>query len=211
MRWGEYIAVTDDPAYGKVDLNEPRVLAQDGFSPSEGNPQFHQQMTYAVAMTTIEHFERAIGRRVLWRAGMNLGEAGRVDSKYTQRLSIEPHAFAQENAFYDPRTVSLRFGYFKAAANDPSDHVPGIRTHVPLDDIVAHETTHAILDGMHRRFGGSHESGRARLPRGICRHRRSDAALHDDRGSPRSDCPNARGPRERVDVGKSGSAIWAYH
>ena len=45
---GEYIEVVDvDPAsnlfYPPVDLNDPRILAQDGLPPSESNPQFHQQ------------------------------------------------------------------------------------------------------------------------------------------------------------------------
>jgi hypothetical protein len=30
--------------------------------PSESNPQFHQQMVYAVAMTTIQNFEKALGQ-----------------------------------------------------------------------------------------------------------------------------------------------------
>src|SRR5215831_16671101 len=42
---GEYLEVLDyDPAsgcwYEPVDLNAPEVLAQDGLSPSEGNPLF---------------------------------------------------------------------------------------------------------------------------------------------------------------------------
>src|SRR5262245_58108263 len=68
---GEYLEVLDyDPAsgcyYAPVDLNDPHLLAQDGLPPSEGNPQFHQQMVYAVAMTTIKNFERALGRKALW-------------------------------------------------------------------------------------------------------------------------------------------------
>ena len=60
---GEYLEVVDyDPAsdcfYAPVDLNDPYCLAQDGLAPSEGNPHFHQQMVYAVAMTTIRNFER---------------------------------------------------------------------------------------------------------------------------------------------------------
>ena len=63
---GEYLEVIDfDPAsdcfYGPVDLNDPHILATDGLSPSEGNPQFHQQMVYAVAMATIRNFEKALG------------------------------------------------------------------------------------------------------------------------------------------------------
>ena len=78
---GEYLAVDDMDATGKtyapVDLNDPRLLAQDGWAPSEGNPQFHQQMVYAVAMKTIEHFERALGRPVLWRPAPNPANAVR--------------------------------------------------------------------------------------------------------------------------------------
>src|SRR5512143_2251055 len=55
---GEYLEVLDiDPAsgccYAPLDLNDKYLLAQDGLDPSEGNPAFHQQMVYAVAMTTI--------------------------------------------------------------------------------------------------------------------------------------------------------------
>ncbi len=50
---GEYIEVIDvDPAskcyYKPVDLDDPSILAQDGITPSDGLPSFHQQMVYAV-------------------------------------------------------------------------------------------------------------------------------------------------------------------
>lgn len=68
---GEYLQVVDyDPAsgvfYEPVNLNAPEVLYNDGLSPSEENPKFHQQMVYAVAMDTIALFEQALGRFVLW-------------------------------------------------------------------------------------------------------------------------------------------------
>jgi hypothetical protein len=154
---GEYLEVVDQDVDGTVypaaDLNDPALLAQDGFAPSEGVPQFHQQMVYAVAMTTITHFERALGRRVLWRPRMDPAKPF-DDSKYVQRLAVHPHALREANAYYDPERVALRFGYFRASANDPGDHVPGSTVFTCLShDIIAHETTHAILDGMHRRFG----------------------------------------------------------
>src|SRR5262247_4155557 len=67
---GEYLEVVDfDPAsncfYEPVDLNNAHILAQDGMVPSESNPQFHQQMVYAVTMTTIQNFEKALGRKAL--------------------------------------------------------------------------------------------------------------------------------------------------
>lgn len=68
---GGYIEVVDyDPTvrkfYQPVNLNNRYILAQDGLEPGEGNPQFHQQMVYAVVMTTIANFEKALGRKVLW-------------------------------------------------------------------------------------------------------------------------------------------------
>jgi hypothetical protein len=153
---GEYLAVDDvyapDKRYEPVDLDDLRLLAQDGWAPSEGNPQFHQQMVYAVAMKTIEHFEQALGRPVLWCPEPVPGEPYN-DENFVQRLAVHPHALRQANAYYSPQEVALQFGYFEAAADDPGDHMPGSVVYACLShDIVAHETTHAILHGMHRRF-----------------------------------------------------------
>ena len=153
---GQYLEVSDTDAAGKpytpVNLDDERLLAQDGWSPSEGNPAFHQQMVYAVAMKTIEHFEQALGRPVLWRPKINpLNPFD--DSGYVPRLRVRPHALRQANAFYSPQEIALLFGYFEAAGSLPGEQVPGSRVYACLShDIIAHETTHAILDGMHRRF-----------------------------------------------------------
>ena len=153
---GEYVEVKDTDAagvtYSPVDLNDPSLLAQNGCAPAEGNPAFHQQFVYAVAMNTIANFEHALGRKVLWRPETN-PQNEFDDSRYRQRLQIVPHALHQANAFYSPTQIALLFGYFQACADDPGDHVPGSSVYACLShDIVAHETTHAILDGMHRRF-----------------------------------------------------------
>lgn len=153
---GEYLQVEDvDPTarrYTPVDLDDPRLLAQDGWAASEGNPQFHQQMVYAVAMKTIQHFEAALGRPVLWRPKPNPDNEF-DDGGFIRRLLIRPHALRQANAYYSPQNVSLLFGYFEASTDQPGDHMPGSRVYSCIShDIVAHETTHAILDGMHRRF-----------------------------------------------------------
>src|SRR4051794_36243742 len=57
---GEYVEVIDvDPAsgayYEPVDLESHHLLAQDGLPASALNPKFHQQMVYAVVMTTIKN------------------------------------------------------------------------------------------------------------------------------------------------------------
>ena len=155
---GEYLEVIDyDPAsdcyYAPVDLNDPGLLAQDGLPPSEGNPQFHQQMVYAVAMTTIKNFERALGRLALWAPRFVEVADGDWRSLFVRRLRIYPHALRQANAYYSPQKKALLFGYFPADASDPAGHMPGGTVFTCLShDVVVHETTHALLDGIHRRY-----------------------------------------------------------
>jgi hypothetical protein len=150
---GEYVEVVDvDPAsgccYAPVDLDDPRLIANDGLGPSETNPQFHQQMAYAVAMKTIQFFEKGLGRVALWS-----GQARNHGSQehYVQRLRIYPHALRARNAFYSPERKALLLGYFSsagAADGGQDELVFSALSH----DIVAHETSHALLDGLHQRF-----------------------------------------------------------
>jgi hypothetical protein len=168
---GNYIEIVDvDPASGRyyepVDLDDPYVLAQDGLEPSVSNPQFHQQMAYAVIMKTIENFERALGRKILWAENIPAHVPGaQADTRavlefgFVRRLRVYPHALRQANAFYDPNRKALLFGYFEANPASPSNPtqaalpLPGSTVYTCLShDIVAHETTHAILDGLHRRY-----------------------------------------------------------
>jgi hypothetical protein len=159
---GEYLEVVDvDPAsnkvYDPVDLNDEQLLAQDGWLPSEGNPQFHQQMVYAVAMTTIMHFEQALGRQVLWAPRFTKAGDGNDEDKIkvyeVARLRLYPHALRTENAYYSPSKKAILFGYFPSASGDSDATAPGSMVFACLSsDIIAHEMTHALLDGLHRRF-----------------------------------------------------------
>ena len=151
---GEYLEVVDfDPAsgcfYAPVNLEHPHVVAQDGLAPSEGNPQFHQQMVYAVAMTTIDRFERALGRKAFWAD--RFVEEGVLT--YVQRLRMYPHALRAANAYYSRKKASLLFGYFPATEDRTSGEFPGGMVFTCLShDVIAHETTHALLDGFHDQF-----------------------------------------------------------
>lgn len=148
---GEYVEVVDyDPAsgvwYEPIDLNSTVLLAQDGVAPSEGNPQFHQQMVYAVAMNTIANFEKALGRQIFWSPHEASGDdyvTGQRDT-FVKTLRIYPHALRAANAYYSPKKKALLFGYFQSPT--------GMVFSCLSQDIVAHETTHALLDGMHRRY-----------------------------------------------------------
>jgi hypothetical protein len=151
----EYLEVVDyDPAsqlfYAPVDLNQSFLLAQDGLAPSDSNPQFHQQMVYAVARTTIGHFEKALGRKALWSEHIPMPYG---KHQFVQRLRIYPHAMREANAYYSSAKKALLFGYFPAEGEDVGDNYPGETVFSCLShDIIAHETTHALLDGLHPRF-----------------------------------------------------------
>ena len=154
---GEYLEVVDFDApagvfYAPVDPNDPQLLAQDGLPPSEGRPQFHQQMVYAVAMQTIHNFERALGRKVLWSDRPHK-TGDDADAGFVRQLRVYPHALAEANAYYSPQKKALLFGYFQAQDGAGLGVLPGGWVFTCLShDVVAHETTHAILDGIHHRY-----------------------------------------------------------
>jgi hypothetical protein len=123
-----------------IDLDDDRVLLNRGLSPSTTNPQFAQQMTYAVAMTTYERFQMALGR---------LPEFAPIVARLGGRLEIRPHYDFDDNAYYVPEEAALCFGYVKSSAASAGRTQKGAYVFTSLShDVVAHETAHALLDGM---------------------------------------------------------------
>jgi hypothetical protein len=164
---GEYVEVVDyDPAsggfYAPVNLNDGRVLAQNGLAPSEGNPQFHQQMVYAVAMTTIDRFERALGRKAFWtdRLWQDFNEP--EEDRFVQRLRLYPHALRMANAYYSRNKGALLFGYFPGTEDCKSwanveFAVPGRDKPRPAHDLISHTVFYKV---------GHHCSHNATLKKG---------------------------------------------
>jgi hypothetical protein len=168
---GARIAVVDYDAankryYPPVNLNDLRIVARDGLDPSESDPRFHQQMVYAVASEIIEKFEAALGRRIHWRRadrprGFDAPKTGPgLNKTRTWRktddiriLNLFPHAMVQANAFYSPEAKGILFGYFTAQETNQGRNLPGQRVFTCLShDIIAHEVTHAIIDGIRTYF-----------------------------------------------------------
>lgn len=157
---GEYVEVIDyDPTkqcfYWPISLEEPYVLADHGLTLSEGDPRFHQQQVYAVVMSVISQFEKALGRKIIWsKITAKTSNSGSRRTEYLHefipRLRVYPHAMRQQNAYYSPDKNALLFGYFQASSNWDGNNVPGATIFTCLSpDIVAHETTHAILHSIH--------------------------------------------------------------
>ena len=132
-----------------VDLDDPRILICGGLAPTESDPRFHQQMVYAVASETLERFEAALGRRLHWRYPEDPKRPGKSVPRRLNRLYLFPHAMVQANAFYSPDAHGILFGYFRADRTDPGRNIPLQAVFTCLShDIIVHETTHAIVDGI---------------------------------------------------------------
>ncbi|MGE3966427.1 MAG: hypothetical protein AB7I09_20190 [Planctomycetota bacterium] len=93
---------------------------------------FHAQNAYALVAATLMRFEFALGRRVGW-------------SFESHQLKIAPHGMLDANAFYAPDVEGLVFGYFFPSARRSA--FTGLS-----HDIVVHETSHALLDGLRPRY-----------------------------------------------------------
>jgi len=154
---GEYIELIDyDPAsgayYDPVNLDEASIVGGDGLDPDESNPEFHQQFVYAVAMTTIRNFEQALGRKVFW-VQRDPKAAKNKQDKFVEKLRIYPHAFRAVNAYYSPQKKALCFGYFPAVSAPSGVQLPGGLVFSCLShDVIAHETTHSLLDTVLPRY-----------------------------------------------------------
>jgi len=132
--------------YPAADLDERNVLIADGYNPSPSDPRFHQQMVYAVCSNVYSTFKTALGRNLAWGFG---------DAKTPARLVLRPHFGETKNAYYqnDAMRGELRFGYFPANENPTDRTMPGGYVFTCLShDIVVHEVTHALLDGLRAHF-----------------------------------------------------------
>ncbi|MGH7718333.1 MAG: hypothetical protein ACREON_05755 [Gemmatimonadaceae bacterium] len=140
--WGYRVHIIDydassDTLYKPIRYPPPTATEyKDPFAETDdaallADPRFHAQNVYAIVMRTLARFEQALGRRISW-------------GFYGHQLKVAPHAFGDANAFYSEHDQSLLFGYF-----------PGRRGTVFTclsHDIVVHETTHALVDGLRPRF-----------------------------------------------------------
>src|SRR5919106_1443968 len=120
------------------------------------DPRFHQQNVYAIIMRILARFEHALGRRVSWSFGGH-------------QLKVAPHASCDANAFYSKQDEGLLLGYFV----DPSFKGKrptagnGLVFSCLSHDVIAHETTHALVDGLRRHYTDPSSPDQAAFHEGI--------------------------------------------
>jgi len=128
-----------------LDLDDPHVLLSSGLAPTPSDGRFHLQMVYAVCSLTYAAFRRALGRDIGW--AIEPAADGVV------RLVVRPFGFRGRNAGYSREAGDLSFGYFHAGKTPAGFTVQqGLICTALSHDIIAHETTHALLDGLRSSF-----------------------------------------------------------
>lgn len=110
-------------------------LTDDGEPVTEAAslPQFRQVNAWATVQRVLEYYEdpRQLGRPIPWGFDGN-------------RLLIVPHAGFRDNAYYHRDSKSLQLYYFGDAQKPRYTSLS--------HDIIAHETGHALLDGIRPHF-----------------------------------------------------------
>lgn len=139
-----------DPTDGElatlsVDLDDPRLLIGGGLDPSVSDRRFHQQMVYAVCARVYSQFQRALGRLIPW---------GFDAADQDGRLRLRSHdKDCGQNAIYRKDRKEISFGYFAGPAGGAGRTAPNGNVFTCLShDIIAHEFTHALLDGLRSHF-----------------------------------------------------------
>ena len=156
--WGYRVQVVDfdaatDTLWKPLEYKERDGLVEDPFATASdaellADPRFHQQNVYAIVMRVLGRFEFALGRRVSWSFGGH-------------QLKVAPHATADANAYYSKEDEGLFFGYFV----DPATN--GLVFSCLSHDVVAHETTHALVDGLRSRYTDPSSPDQAAFHEGI--------------------------------------------
>jgi len=123
-----------------LKLDDRDILISAGLTPSTSDERFHEQMVYAVCSVVHTAFRKALGRDVAW--GFN------KPADRTQLL-VKPRAFESNNSHYNRETGELCFGFSKSSNRDL---FPGKVFACLSHDTVAHEVTHALLDGLRAHF-----------------------------------------------------------
>ncbi len=133
----------EGPSRPSLNLDDPRLLLEQGLAPSAADSRFRAQMVYAVCTTTYVAFRQALGRDLTW--GFTRGS---TDETLT-RLRVRSSYGEDRNAYYDPQAGELRFGAFVASSKVEGNNLPSGLVYTALQhDVVVHEMSHALLDGL---------------------------------------------------------------
>jgi hypothetical protein len=134
-------AVPNNPfgQYPPVNLEDPRILIKNGRDPAPSDPAFHHQMAYAVCCSVYAAFRAALGRELAWTFQ---GSA----------LRVQPHGASADSPHYTSDGY-LKFGWIQEIEKINGKAVSRGNVFSCLShDIITHELTHALLEGLRAQF-----------------------------------------------------------
>ncbi len=135
LRPGSKFSAATGRVDGRYELDE--ALVDPDVDPlTLEDTYFVQQSVFATVYHTLQFFEELLGHPVEWAFGR-------------PQLLVVPRAGEMKNAFYERESGSLQF--FEYGTVSRSEHTPARNGSILTalsHDIVVHETTHAILDGL---------------------------------------------------------------
>jgi len=142
-----------------LKLDNAEIVASQGLRPSIDSEDFAAQMVYGVAMLTLDRFQRILGRRSVWRGKFE------ADGTFGETLTLRTNGEFVRNAYYDPVESSVVFGWSKHKDLDHDDEIT-VRTALSFD-VIVHELTHAVIDGLFPELLDSKTSAAGALHEGI--------------------------------------------
>ncbi len=128
-RAGDPVKLHDEDPWTYADRWASPDLAAD----LPANREFRAQNVFAVAAHTLALFERHLGRPIPWQSGW-------------PHLYLLPEAKLEGNANYSRTHAGVLFGWLPKVGE-----LPGVYTALSYD-VIAHEVSHAILDGLRPRY-----------------------------------------------------------
>lgn len=133
--WMDRRKVGDRLQGPRVSIEDPdraRADQNGNYLPAPGTPQFDQVTAFATVQATLDLAEQLADQSLPWQ--------------FDGRLGVQPHHGEGMNAFYVRQDKALEFYHWE------SSH---LGKHIQVSqgaDVVAHETGHALLDGLKPEF-----------------------------------------------------------
>jgi len=140
-------AVGEAFSYRSARLDDADVIRRGGYLPDPADARFHCQHVYAVAMLTYERFRKALGRMTGWAFWEEAD-----DATSPLPLKLRPFGVKGANAYYDRYGSQIVFGYHESEQSGGGALKGDIYFASLSADVIAHEVTHAILDGLRADF-----------------------------------------------------------
>ena len=199
--------------YQPVDLNDPNLLAQDGLR-ALGR---QSAVPPADGLRRGDDDDRAIRararpRRALGAAPSTARRTRTSPEQFVHRLRIYPHALRDQQCLLQPGQEGAAVRLLPGRRIDGREQHAGHDWSSPASRTTSSRTRRRTpCSTASSTVQRAEQSRRARLPRGVRRHRRAVPAFLLSRGAARPDRAHARRPRQREPARPARAAVRPGH